>query len=344
MSQETMEWLNQQTLIGYTDKRGTAWHYRAEDQGAEPNHYPGAIPIADVERRLFNWEPVLGKVRVRALLDGKTVDLTDKERKAIIHPATRVVLGIFKTGYQPHSYRRWLLENLADILDSDELGIGSAGLLRQGGQAWVSVEVPDNIVTPEGVEFRPNLVAATSLDGTLATTYGRIITNIVCDNTMATGLSEQGQKFKVRHSRYSTLRLADAREALEIIHKTGDAFAEEVASLCSVKVSEGDWNRFLDSLVPVPDEKGHARTISVTKRDALANLWVADGRVAPWRGTAWGVVQAVSTYQHHLGTIRTKRAMTEDAARAERNMSRALNGEAERVDHDTIRRLRGVLA
>jgi hypothetical protein len=32
-------------LIGFTDKRGHAWHYRPEEQGDEPNHYPGAIPL-----------------------------------------------------------------------------------------------------------------------------------------------------------------------------------------------------------------------------------------------------------------------------------------------------------
>ena len=45
MSKETQEWLNRNVLIGYTERRGNAWHYRASDQGDEPNHYPGAIPL-----------------------------------------------------------------------------------------------------------------------------------------------------------------------------------------------------------------------------------------------------------------------------------------------------------
>lgn len=46
MSKETSTWLNTNVLIGFTDKRGHAWHYRAEDQTPEPNHYPGPIPSA----------------------------------------------------------------------------------------------------------------------------------------------------------------------------------------------------------------------------------------------------------------------------------------------------------
>ena len=57
MSRETLTHLNTQTLIGYTSKRGQAWHYRADYQGAEPNHYEHAIPVADVRRRLFCWSP-----------------------------------------------------------------------------------------------------------------------------------------------------------------------------------------------------------------------------------------------------------------------------------------------
>jgi len=57
MSQETMSWLNSMTLIGNTDARGNAWHYRAAEQGAESNHYTGAIPVVDVQRRLFAGRP-----------------------------------------------------------------------------------------------------------------------------------------------------------------------------------------------------------------------------------------------------------------------------------------------
>jgi hypothetical protein len=55
MSKETLQHLNTNTLIGNTDARGHAWHYRAEQQGTETNHYPGPIPVADVQRRLFSW-------------------------------------------------------------------------------------------------------------------------------------------------------------------------------------------------------------------------------------------------------------------------------------------------
>lgn len=55
MSRETLNWLNTNTLIGFTDKLGHAWHWRAQEQDGTSNHYPGPIPVTDVQDRVFGW-------------------------------------------------------------------------------------------------------------------------------------------------------------------------------------------------------------------------------------------------------------------------------------------------
>ncbi|WP_197048395.1 DUF932 domain-containing protein [Streptosporangium roseum] len=92
------------------------------------------------------------------------------ERQAILRSDSGHVMGIFSGSYEPPPYAEWLIGTIARLLD--DLSIGSAGLLRGGAVAWVSVEVPENITAPEGVEFRPHLFGATSFDGSLATTTG----------------------------------------------------------------------------------------------------------------------------------------------------------------------------
>ena len=149
MSEETANWLNSMTLIGYTDQRGHAWHYRAATQGDEPNHYPGPIPVDDVQRRLFGWKVLEGDVTSTATVlseDGvNRLTISDPDRKAMLRPPHALgpedpgaILGIFKSGYSGHDYTTWLLEQVAEILD-DELAIGSAGLLKGGALAWVSI-------------------------------------------------------------------------------------------------------------------------------------------------------------------------------------------------------------
>jgi phage/plasmid-like protein (TIGR03299 family) len=261
-----LEHLNTNTLIGNTDSRGTAWHYRAEDQGEESNHYPGPIAVADVERRLFDWQGVSRRVAVEVPADLTTMThLNDEgdpmrwsvieDRQAICRSDTHATMGIFAPSYTMHQYREWLLTTVADILD-DDLAISSAGLLRRGAVAWVEVSVPDSITTPQGVVFRPNLLATTSFDGSIATTFKRTVTDVVCDNTREAALREDGQQFKVKHSRHSHAQLAPAREALAMVHTLADDFAAEVARLCAIPVRDDQWRQFLDTHVSRDDAAG----------------------------------------------------------------------------------------
>ncbi|MFF7415661.1 DUF932 domain-containing protein [Streptomyces lydicus] len=325
MSRETLKWLNENTLIGFTDKRGKAWHHRA----GSTNHYSGPVPLEEVESRLFAWT-----AEERPLFTGKKIGIPDF--KAIVRSDTGLVMGVFKQGYQPHQPKQWLLENVSTILD-DELAIGSAGLLRGGAQAWVSVEVPDTIQTPEGVKFRPNLIAATSFDGSLSTVYKRIVTNVVCDNTMNAGLREDGQQFRVKHSSKSLYRLTDARSALAIVHSVGDEFGAAVAKLCAQHMVDREFERLVrEQLAPI--ETGDSRQAERNarrKQGELLRLWRQDERVAPWRGTKFGAYQAVSTWQQHEARIRSKN-------RAARNMGYTLTGKWEAADDTTLSLLAAV--
>lgn len=326
MSKESMEWLNTMTLIGFSGKRGNAWHYREESQGDEPNHYVGAVPVEDVLRRLFNFT-----VREQTLYivnaSGEFVPVAD--RKAMVTDDTDETLGIFKSGFQGHDYKAWLIDNVGTILDS-ELGIGSAGLLKGRAQAWVSIEVPDTITTPEGVEFRPNLVACTSYDGSLATTYKRTVTNVVCDNTLSAGLSEKGQTFKVKHTKNSGLAIASARMALEVVHTIGDDFAAEVARLCAIEVSPNVFDRVMGKLVPIPDADMNKRgnTVATNKANTIRAMYAHDDRVAPWAGTAFGVLQAFNTYALHEASVRG------GVHRAVRNMENVVTDKM--ANHDSL--------
>jgi hypothetical protein len=58
--------------------------------------------------------------------------------------------------------------------------------------------------------------------------------------------------------------------------------------------------------------------------------------VAPWTGTAYGVLQAVNTYEHHHRTVR-------GTPRPERNMLRTVRGEFGDLDRATWRVLDAVL-
>lgn len=367
MSQYSIEYLNQNVLVDET-RHGKAWHFDPLKQGDEPNHYQGPIPIADVERRLFPWEPVGLELKM-VIPDG--TNLSDDvaasfvesggilpDYKVWVRDDTYEVMGVHSNGYVGHSYKRWLLEQVSAILD-DELTIASAGVLNDGAQAWVEVSLPDSVMGPGDVEFRPLLLATTSLDGTIATTYKRTIILVVCDNTRAAALNGRGQEFKVKHTKNSELRLIEAKDALDIVHNMSEAYTQELETLLSQKVTPKQFTKFLDMPgiitkdggIPKEDyarrEDGSNELVVLNKkaitsaerrRDSLIYTYNHDERVAPWKGTAFGVMQAINTHDHHESRV------NQGTVRLERNMHRAATGYYDKLDKDTYKTLQAVLA
>lgn len=361
MSRETVEHLNTNVLVGCTDKRGNAWHYRADlqtpwsyayqDDSGEMiagagigNHYPQGIPLVDVKGRLFNWEPLTDKIYRRHPSTGEFFEVPNQVGVYPSDDPTHT-FWIAKESYQPHEYGDTLGNSLADLLDTpgSDLVISSAGLLRQRAIAWVEVSVPDSITTPEGIEFRPNILATTSLNGTVATTWKRTTTMTVCDNTWGMAMSEKGQTYKVKHSRYSNLKIADARTALNIIHSTADDLEQEFAALCRIDVTDRQFFDIVKEITAPTVKAGQepskmAITLQEKKSEELSQLWRNDNRVSPWAGTGFGVVQAFNTWEHHFkGTRR-------GTSKADRNMLATVNGDIEKHDALIIATMEKVLA
>lgn len=340
MSKETIESLNINTLIGMTDKRGDAWHRTrdiVEGKGLEPNHYPLAIPVDDVNRRLFHWSAVEGDITATALTEDGVLSGSAPTFKAIMRSDTGDVLGIHSQRYGVHQYSQWLIDNVSTVLDASksQLVIGSAGLLKGGAQAWVQIELPDTMQAA-GVKYRPFMTAATSHDGSLATTYITGVQVVVCDNTLSAALGGADSSFKIRHSSASLARIGEVRDGLGIVFGIGEQFKTRVEMLVADKVSDREWVKFVAALTkPKGEASVRSKGMAERKVEEIVRLWEYDERVAPWKGTAYGVVAAVNTYATHIQTVK-------GASRAERNMTKTIMGEWDVLDATTLKVLESV--
>ncbi|WP_433574083.1 DUF932 domain-containing protein [Nocardia brasiliensis] len=360
MSRESLHTLNTQTLIGYTTKRGRAWHHSQAHQGDEPNHYPHAVPVADVRRRLFHWTAETSPKKYDVPAAPAEATGTDEHGNPIrtITSTDQVLwrsdqpdveLGTFCADYTPRQYQKVLLDDLAHILTpdglavtADSLGIGTAGVLRNGGRAWVQVETPDTVTTPQGVAFRPFIMAASSHDGSLAVTYSTGSTLVICDNTMNIALAEaqvSGHRIKIKHTNNDELKIEDARQALEILVESADQFAADIATLCQTPLTDRQFTEFIDIVMPIRDDAGTiAQANDRNKRDLLHSLYDTDPRISPWSGTAFGALQLMNTYRHHHAGI------APGSDRGERNMLHAITGETRREDTKALKAINRVLA
>lgn len=351
MTQESMRDLNMQTLIGQVAERGPAWHRRDDLQGDEDNHYQGFIPVADVLRRLFHWNP--NTVLVGYLVpcevekadfirsDGVAVRVVESKqgRVGVLRDDNDYDMGIFKSGVKHPPYQVTLIERVETLLGT-QVGISSAGLLAKGARAWVEMSMPETLIdTKSGFSYRPNFVAATSMDGSLAHTDALTVNATVCDNTLTWNLLEAGKAgrlFRRKHTSLSLDDLQEERDVLGILEQTDAAFTEALHTLLDIELNKAQRIEVMDIMVPLPEDEGRALTLAENKRERLFAL-DTDPMVEPWIGTAFGEVQRFNTFEHWESDIKS-------SGRSERNTWRALNGKTRESDREVVVAIEKVLA
>lgn len=316
MSRETSFALNSQIKVGYTEKRGNAWWYRESlDTGKFPSHFEGPVPFEACED-LINWD-ALESPGYFYLPDGQLA--AAQNHKFYYRSDNHHVLGVHGNGHMSHPYREWLFDNAAVLLGS-ELNIGQFGLLRGGAQAFLGIEMADTLTTYAGVDFRPQLLMATSFDGSLASTSKLLSTIVLCDNTLTAGLSERAASYRVKHSSKSVFNSDKARETLGLVEAYGASMQQRIDDLAKAPVSPDRFQKVIEILVPKSSDTKRANTLHANKIDALWTMWKDDKRVAPWRGTEFGVVQLFNTFAHHGARVA-------GAHRGDRNMERMITND-----------------
>lgn len=320
------------TLAGFING-GRTWIGHAE----EAHTYEGAVPREDA-LALLSFPVVEGSVHSVVITDDGVDDIIDETRKSIIRLDTRDTFGIFKTGYKPHLYPQWLVENVDLLLDGG-LAIGTVALTNGGARAILQAEMPeDRIATAPGaqpVPNRPHISAMTSLDGSIATTYGIGTRVLICENELSlAGFRSLARGFsrlrKIRHTSGSLGRALEVRESLGLIaEEIGDAFDAEFRELVSQYVSDAQFNEIVKAYTGVDKAKeGRSKTIAQQKVDALTTLWKDDERAAPWRHSKYGVLAAFNTAAHHV--------FGADKGRTERNHDRVIKDEWAKFDQGVL--------
>lgn len=340
MSAETIDWLENNSLIGHTAERGNAWHWR---EGAT-NHFPGAVPRERV-LQLFGYPMAEGAAAaIVPVIDENGVDtkvFLAPQFKGIVRLDTGEVFEFFKQTYEMHDPTEWCLENLEKLLDGG-LDIGSAIVLKGGAIAAMQVEMPETRIASGGrgaepVKHRPYLTGATSFNGSMATTYLVGSKIWVCDNTLAMAMNEGGAlSQKYRHRKTNIDRVLEARENLGlVVEQVGDEVDAEIKRLTEQYVTDQKFYEIVDAFTGFSKAKeGRGKTIATQRTAALVGLWHGDERVAPWKNSAWGTLAAFNTAKHHI--------FGADKTRIQRNEMDTITGKFAEFDANILRLLETV--
>lgn len=332
----SIQYLRDNIRVGFTDERGPAW-WSADEQNplADGTHFPGAVPIEEVEKML---KIVLEEREL--FYQNDAGEFVPVERfKGIGIRGREDLINTPRQSYVIHQYMDALHKFVQRVAEGAP--VASVGTLKHGAVAFLQAVLPEEYEVA-GYGYTPYITAATSADSSIANTYTTGALGAVCDNTLDSSMAGALTKFKTKHTRHSQERAQVARDKLGIqLAQVAEKMGQTIEDLLKIDVSERDFELWLDEMVPMPDFKetksgsgGRGYTMAENKRNELSRLWVKDPKVKPWANTAFGIVQASNTYNTWSSTVRNA-----DGGRIERNYLNAIEGKTGASDRKALEAL-----
>src|SRR4051812_31930733 len=173
---------------------------------------------------------------------------------ANVRSDTGAVLGVVGDGYEPLQNRAAFAFCDA-ITDSGRAHWIGAGSTRAGARvhALMKLDREIRIGSAEGEDVLPLLCFRNGHDGGLSVTVSVVPFRLACLNGMLLPIEGAQRTWKARHTASMETKLADARRTLGIAWRYYDELEELGGRLIRERIGDGEFERFLARLVPLPD-------------------------------------------------------------------------------------------
>lgn len=250
----------------------------------------------------LNYEIHGGEV-MAAMPDGQNI-IKMPSRKLLYRNDTREPLSIVSDKYrvvQPAE----VMEFFRDLTEEHGWQMETAGVLFNGAKYWALARTGQELRVMGQDQVNDYMLLATSCDGTMRTLAKRTSVRVVCNNTLS--IAQGGEGIRVSHS--SVFQPEKIKQELELV--TGwKVFEEQVQQLAERKVTNMEAINYIVSLLgdpakPIEEQK------SVQTMAQVLQLFDGRGKGSELRsakGTAWGLVNAVTEYTDwHKGSDLSRR-------------------------------------
>jgi phage/plasmid-like protein (TIGR03299 family) len=238
------------------------------------------------------------------MLDDKGQNRLDWEGRIMYHPDT--ILGVVSDSYR-------IVQNEEAFAFADHLlGEGAvyekAGSLRGGKVVWMLARMPRRKILEDDVD--PYMCIVNSHDGSSSIKVCCTPVRVVCNNTLNLALKKASRMWSVRHIGAALnigTKLDEARRALNLASCYMDELGETARHLASQSITDAYRKDFINAVFPMPpdaDKPGNEgkKNGTLYLRD-LFNIAYAAADIEKFRGTKWGLVNALSDAVYHRPPI-----------------------------------------
>jgi phage/plasmid-like protein (TIGR03299 family) len=207
-----------------------------------------------------------------------------------------------------------ILNFIADVSKAMGWPVETVGSLFGGRKIWALLKIKEAFTLPGGDVVEGYLLVTTSFDGSSGTEFRFIATRVVCNNTLQMALGEKAKGSAiVYHSR--EIDIEKVKEDLGIGATVWSNFIEKARALAAKTVTVAQAQSVLRSVYgqpkPVTDEKTSVTTL-IENPNVVRTLGYFTGLgigadMLSSKGTAWGLVNAVTQEVDHFGSNRSAR-------------------------------------
>ena len=233
--------------------------------------------------------------------DGKLIP----DYVATVREDTGSYLGVVSPNYGVVQNRDAF--DFVNYIDEDikfvKAGMTGTGLVYVIGKLPVS-----NIL---GDTFEPYAIFQNSHNGKYGVKSTICPLRFVCQNQFNYAFRNSANTVTIRHSKSVEDRLADAREVLKGIYGYMGTLNSEAERLAAIKVDTTMFERFLNIAFAIKEEESRAKKLQEFRRSEFLEAYNQDDN-ANFRGTAWGVVNAMSDYNTHKIPLRKTEGIAEN--------------------------------
>jgi phage/plasmid-like protein (TIGR03299 family) len=223
------------------------------------------------------------------------------EQKVLYRSDSKQALSVVSKRYQVVQPRE-VLEFYRDLTEVAGYELETAGVLKGGKKFWALAKTGQATALKGNDQVYGYLLLATSCDGTLATTATPTTIRVVCNNTLTIAINGTTQAIKVPHS--TKFDAQAVKQQLGVAVSQWDAFMYRMRTLSERKVKSHEaMNYFLRVLCDTPAANGEPVALSneraLTKVQSLYDGQGHGAELESAKGTAWGLLNAVTEYVDH---------------------------------------------
>lgn len=244
----------------------------------------------------MNWTIEQSDVLFNVSQDGMHIRI-HRDAKVLYRSDTLAPLSVVSPRYkvvQPHE----VLHFYNDLVHAGGFELETAGVLKGGKKLWALAKTGQETLVRSGDRVKAYLLLATSCDGTLCTTAQFTSVRVVCNNTLQIAVGDNLGAVKVPHS--TVFDPLAVKDALGLGLSDWDVFMRNIKALSQRPISPEEARQYfadvLDEPMPVEDA---TPSKAMQQLHALYSGAGMGSMLTGTRGTAWGLVNAVTEYVDH---------------------------------------------